>query len=564
MAETTYEAGVKIVFDAMSATGAAANFRKAIQLTQGSVVGLSEKLHRARQSLMGWTAGQLGVGLGLGALIHSSYEANQEMGKLQKSIAGALFGFSNWKTGVDEVTKVKAAMASAKETLDKFEETESRLAIPIEELSGAYRFLAGPAMGKFGLTAAQTTSLTENLAGAAKVLGTDVSSAGMQLTRLLETRNLRGVDPLTNFFRRTIGEGKELKKLAPDKLVALLSTKMATLGPAAQEMSKGMSGTMFRLRDFFRDTIRDIGGPAFKYIAEQTEKFRKALEATVGPGQKLGDVVGSQIVRGLKLVVGFTTTILTHWKEIALIIGGIKIAGMGAGMAGGMLEGISGFTKNLGLATVALGALWMAANAFADWVNKKHEENIEKRAVAAANIPEIADRLMQMRSEGLIGQGGRGNTSIDMYKSQAGVIVKMLQQTGAIGKGGEINRLALSSMVGQMTIDERRQLAKSGIGSAHYTDVTSMTNAFAKELKRIVPFAMARFGERGDLAKTGVPKLEDLTTKKPPKFDFHGNIYINQKFEDADPDNVYVRLKDDIARETNAKTQHEGYSGTEP
>jgi hypothetical protein len=61
----------------------------------------------------------------------------------------------------------------------------------------------------------------------------------------------------------------------------------------------------------------------------------------------------------------------------------------------------------------------------------------------------------------------------------------------------------------------------------------------------------------GPVAPDGVPASKGLTEPGKPSgnnYNFNGPINISQKFEEADPDNVYLRFRDDIEKSAEART----------
>lgn len=564
--ETQYAAGVKITLDASQAEKAAETLAQKTKKATDNINSLRDKTLGAVAGFAKWSASQVGVQLGLMAVAKMAWDDVRALGALEKSITGTIVASANWKDTTTALQMVSVSAAETKNIMAELEEAEGRLAIPVEELAGAFHMLGGTLIGKYGASLKQSTEMTIHAAEMGKVLGQSTEQVGMSITRILETRNIRGVDPISQFFRRTLGAAKDLKKMSPDKLMSTLTGAMTELGPAAEKMSQGFGGTMFRLEDFIKDTLRDIGIPTFKFIAGELETWRKNMEAMLPPGQKISDVLGGKVLAGVKMLregIGF---IVDNWKVLAALVGGFtlsKLIGEAASFASKMSEGIGAITTlssalsggaggagkgllgSIGAVTSAMGPLAIAAGlasaavlALVGWLEKRKDAEI-----AAMN---------QM--------GGASDSAMYLGKGQTAKALRALSRAGLVDAQGNLQGAAIREKLRTGGEGVTQQWAQ-GLGMNKATsgnwspDVVA--EAFSKQFERQRRQNGELWKGLGVTAPVVGDKLGDKTKPDKPVVNntFTGAINIQQKFEEADPDNVYVRFAADLENAALSRTQ---------
>lgn len=574
-----YKAKVVYDIDASGVETGAAKVERSAKSASNALLSLREKVLGTSMSMARWGASQVGVQLGLFAIGRAAYMGAKELEGLNKSMAGTLNASVGWGAAVDPLTRIKASMAEAKTVMGELEEAESRLAIPASELTGAFNQLGGVMIGRYGMAVKDATTLSVNAAGAAKALGVDVSQVSMSMSRILMTKNVRGNDQVSQFFRNNLGNAKELKAMAPEKLLAKMSEKLAGLGPAAEEMSKGLGGTLFRMEDFFQDTLRDIAVPTVKYLGKLVEEWRLKLESVVGDGKKLSEVLADKVLAAAKKIHSIGMLIADNWKAIATVVSGLalskmvsqgwdlakalgegakSIAGIGSTMGGstggtGLLGGLSSFANALGPAVVAVSLLSAGIHTFVQWLENRKDRELKIQG----NLGTVGDSSARALGKAHYGESKAQTEKMLRYASKAGIID---------GKGNLVtdlqNQLSVSGK------DTRRSWAKSlgGISSQAFEGQSDgMQSAlvaerfrqeFAKR-KLAHPELWANLGGAAQTPKdiTGITK--DLLNGKKPKIEqnFTGAIHVHQKFDEADPDNIFIQFKEGLENAGFARVQ---------
>lgn len=246
-----------------------------------------------KQHALGLVVGMTGVGFGLKSVIDASVEGNKEIAGLTKSIAGVQFGFQSWAKGMAPIEQMKHSMSEAAEIVEKLEVAEGRLAMPIQELGNIYKSVAGPAFQKLGLNQEQVLQLTERAAEASRVYGVAGEQAATTISRALLTKNVRGMDAFSQKLKISLGD---MHKLSAPQIYAKIQNELKKLAPAAEFMSQNMMGSLFRIKDFFQDTLRDIGTPLFKHIGDLIGDWQKKLDGTGKSMKQVASEWGEKIV----------------------------------------------------------------------------------------------------------------------------------------------------------------------------------------------------------------------------------------------------------------------------
>jgi len=585
---TDYESKFIVTGETSGAEAAAAKLTDAWKKVQSGAARARDSVLSYTRGLMSSTAAQLGLGLGLGAIVRASYEANKEMGMMRKHITGILVANQNWKAGVSPIMQVTASMRDAKAVTEDLEEAEERLAIPSTELGDAFHQLGGTLMGRYGSSLKQATQMSISAAAASRVLGMDVGSVSASITRLLEARQLsaRAVDPFSNFMRRALGDTKALKAMSPEKLLERISRELRTMDPAAEKMSQTMGGTMFRIQDFLEDTLRDIGGPTFKYIGDQLERWRKLLMASVGDGKTLADVYSQKVLAAVKKIVEVVEYLAGHWKEIAVVIGALEMTKVISGTmawigtlkealttlrtitalsgAGGLAKGAGGAFA--GRALAAAGPLGIAAAGVVGgfMINKGINEQREQSQglLRGQESTEAFKSLFwAMRGRDV----GESADSRSARKDRAQQMLQHLSSLGMIDAQGNLigGQGGLGYHMGYAAEDKDLQtklaqavglkLPQESLGKVGAGAIVETFGDQFRKLKGDFPELWDALGGKKDT----VPDTSTLTKPAKIQATFTGPINIKQEFKEADPDNVFVRFKEDLEREATSRTQSE-------
>lgn len=330
---------------------------------------LSSRFSNSARNMLAMAAGAVGVGLGIGAMTRAVILGNDELEKMEKQVGGTLFAFRDWKKGVDAVTAYRASLRDAKKDyVPVIEAAEELYAVPAQQMAGAIQSLTG-ALGPSGVGEKRILNLATQMGAATKLFGGEATRNAETLGRIWTSGVIptRSQDPFTAFLRSTLSGFGDLKKANPEQVFGAIERAMKRLEPAAKEASVGFSDTIFRIKDFFADTLRDIGGPAFKHITAEIGRWNKALKQTNAEGKTLAEVYSGRVLSGVRGIGSALEFVLSHWKAITAAILGAGLALKGVGIAATLSAGgVAAATLATQLTLVA-GAASLVGGAIAGW-----------------------------------------------------------------------------------------------------------------------------------------------------------------------------------------------------
>lgn len=523
------ELDAQVVLSAEDRASPAANrAADAFSRAQTQVEKFSQSAKNLLKNTLFTAAGAAGIGYGIHGIIGNIIHGRKELETLENAITGVNFAFQEWNQSLSTTDRLKAARQESKAFLGDIENLESRLAIGADRIASAYTDLAGPVYGRLGKSQQDMLGLLTKSAEAAKVFQVDVGMVGDKVAKALSLGVIAGNDPLSRHLQTALGN---MKKLTEEERFRRISKELSGFGKAAEEMSMSMSDVAFRVKDFFGDFIRDAGGPVMTYILEKIDGWRKKLEQTTSTGRKLSDVYGEKILTFFKKAEEVVGTLLKYWKEIAILVGGIKLGGMVGGAAGGLGDimqafagplgaagqGLSNFAGKLSVGVGALGAFYAGLSFAAKQVDAWQSRNLaaQDKAQQVAQVVSATNEKAAYdiaKSMGLI-DAQTGKVTVSMQGLQRGFdrmdeeVVRRLG--GKLGFGGAVEEKA-----GEIFARHLEDLSKK-----HF----------------VKPSLDAEVAQPSAIHPKGIRKAQ-ITQN-------FGNVYVQQDFKEGDPDRVFIRMK---------------------
>jgi hypothetical protein len=564
------------------AAPAAEHIAKAFERVHHVSEGTIHKLEEITRHTAVAGLGLMGLGYGFHALSEKLSDNNLELENAAKKIAGVQFTFSGWAKGTSGQQKWAESLAEGKEVVDKLEVSESKLKMGRDELSSVYK--SAFALGeRHNLSQRQMIGVTEKLGAVQKVLGVGAEFASMQISRMVLSGKVRGFDDFSKTLRFAIGDMKAFAKLSEEKRFEKIQKAMGDIMPAAEGMGRGVQGSLFDIKKTFNDLTRDLSGPLFEEVTKELGQWAKKISEIRENGKGLAQEYGDKLVGVFHSLEKSTGFMAEHWKAIALIFASSKLGGaLGVGMGGagagmGLGELLSGsksrgsmgellsdsrsFSTRLGVASGGLGAftgkllaaapaltaLYVAANAAADWMNSRHEANMAERAkldlgaINALHGGAATAGYLQMT-----GLGGKGGVDKDAA-------------VRAFAAMGDAERSRWAEKLDQKIT---KYVASGGVYGAGIGTMQTMLNtnpeALAEAFGKSVAYTLMResplFGHG-----LGVLTGDDMLgwgkgvgggSKVARKADVNINVAsltITQDFKQADPDRIFHRIPGDIA-----------------
>ena len=536
----------------------------------------------ARNAATGALA-SVGLGFGLHSVFEKAEEANMEMARINKSVAGAQFALQGWRPGLSVVDKMTYSMKQSVEVGKELHEQALELREPIEQMGQVYNSVAAIGFGRLGMSQKQVLDLTEELAAASKVYGISAEEAVMTVNRALITGHIRAVGPFGIALRDALdfehhkGGKHGGAKLTTEQMFARMEGALKSMVPAAKMMGKDMAGSMSEAKMLVDEMLRDLTGPMFKEQTKSLSEWVEKIRTVKDDGKSILSVYGEKIAGVFQELKGATAFIVDHWKSLLALYAASKFASFASGFAGktGALNtaGIAGkvgdavgiamqpglqstmskfasLAAKTGMVTEALGGLYLGLQQGAKWLDEWQTDHIQKQArfgadsaLAGVQGKQAARHMESFRD---LVEGGGFRTDWKDISSKA--VEAMASYQAAYGsdiikKTGEVDRSKLKEAWEQMTSDTRARQA-TGLGLAS----TATGEQFVEKLGELTKMLSGML--------PGLPK-ESLSPNVPravPRG--HGdiniqNLTITQDFKEADPDRVFHKVTNEISNLAN-------------
>lgn len=529
--------------------------------------GMRERIGEFRREQGLTTVAALGLGYGIGSWVDKIKEANAEFGHNQKGIAGMLAGSLAFKSGTDEVEKYNRSLVLSKDITQELDDTAARFNMQLDDTAASYKSVM-TATSAMGLTQKQVMELTEDSIATAKRYGEAGERSATAIARALQTGTVRGFEPFDIKLRSVLGN---MKKLNQAQRFEHIEKALRGSMQIADAMSGGISGALGRAQHVVQDLLRDATGPLFKEIAKSLEAWSKHIRDIGKDGKPMVEMFGEKLVKAFHILQDVSKFIREHWVAIGAVFAGIKAGGMltsaagalgGLGQSlggiralsglGGAASGLGGMLGTLGAVAPALGGIVTAAGLAAIALHGVYEEwqGRKKQAADLGGFFDEMGKVTQTRQYLKAHQAGLTPDQIEAGKAyaqaHAAAAMEVLKQKNML-EDGVLAMQKFNGVMDAMSDDVRQNFAKK-LGMGGLGDVSSgMLGAAAAELlnhtQQLVTHA-------------ATPVTDDKALKFAKQINnFNGGIHITQKFEDQDPDRIFVRFKTGLEREVSSRTQ---------
>lgn len=513
---------------------------------------LKEKMGEFRRETGLSTLGALGLGVGIGSWVEHAKEVNAEFGHTQKAIAGVLAGSLKFEKGASEVDRYRRSLVLSKDITEELEETSVKYGTTLDDMQAAYRTVVAAA-GPMHLSQRQIMQLTKESAATGKAFGADGVEAAGAVARALQTGRVKGIDPFSISLRNAAGNMQHLSQAA--RLQHLEKALRGSM-QVAEEMNNGIDGSLARARQTVDSVFRGATAPLFHEVALDLSAWAKHLKEARDNGRPLIEDVSGKLVSGLHAVEAVSGFIKDHWISIGAVFAGLKagqiatsiggaLGGAGAAMGayGGGLSGLGGAFGMIGKLAPAFGGIVTAAGlaaialhgVYEEWQGRKKQagelggffDEIGKAAKTSAYVRKHNSELSPYQIEGVKKEAA----------AHAQAAAEILKQKGLF-ENGAISLEKFNGVMDSMSDDVKRSFAGKIPGAGDLSS-SGQLGALAAE---ILQQSMAQQAAATSSA------IDDTNRKVngPPIQNFNGGIHIQQKFEDADPDRVFLRFKSDL------------------
>jgi hypothetical protein len=380
----------------------------------------------------------------------------------------------------------------------------------------------------------------------------------MGIARMISQRVLPRTGEFGQAMRALMGD---IKKLKPEQVFERFMQRTKEMPAMAAMMSTSLDDMIKRLRQLVGDTLRDIGMPTIKWITQKLGEWVKHLKEASETGKPLIQAYSEKLLKAVQTIADLSGKVFSHWKEIALIWGSSKVAsflsgmgglaGIGSKLGGFGLGGIGaaagqGFGAFLGALPGAAGTLAVftvavqtAADALVDFAleGKAKEATAEGFGPAFKALGEAAKAEEYMRKHSSRLTSEEVELTKERIRDQTRIAGKVFKSAGMLDPSGAGVSPAFEHVLKSAATDSLKTMATS-IGQSALADQPGMLAAFASEFYRrhVVPTDV--------VAKTA-EKPSEIHGKKPPVTNI-GTLNLVQKFDEQDPDRIFVRFHDGL------------------
>lgn len=534
-------------------SGAVSKMAAAFDAGAKRVERFREKVGAFRREQGLTTLAALGLGYGIGSWIEKIKEANAEFGRNQKGIAGILASSLAFNKSTSEIERYNRSLALSKGITQELDDTAARFNMQLDDTATAYKSVM-VATGALGLSQKQVMDLTTASLATAKRFGETGERSATAIARALQTGTVRGFEPFDIKLRSVLGN---MKKLTQAQRFEHIERALKGSMQIADAMSGGIGGSLARAQHVVQDLLRNATGPLFGEISKSLADWSKHIKATADGGKTLVSTFSDKLVKGFHLMQDASKWIKDHWISIAAVFATIKateltkewgasLKGMGAGMGGGIGGAFGGVGSGLaklgaGILPVvgALATFKVAIDAVVDLINEKISKAMDKQE--RANV-----------SAGALGVLGKMAGLGALTSAQDRAARRQIQDLGKAGivHGGAIDREGLKEAIRTMDFDRRKSFLSGMDITPPPARVADQVDFVAKQIMDRIGGFVSSFADRA-ASSTSDDKIRFAKQIN----NFNGGIHITQKFEDQDPDRVFLRFVSDLERQATSRTQ---------
>lgn len=531
--------------------------------------GLKEKFAEFRSESRLMAASMLGVGFGLGAWFEKAKEATGGFERARKSMAGLMAETMNFPSHMSGIERYNASTKMATEITESLENTVRQYGGTLDEATAGFKQLTA-SVAPMHLTQEQLLGLYGKVAAAAKVSGMDQAQAAEIAGRAIMTGAVRPVGVLGKMLYQALhAHGKLTKQMTGAARIKLVEGALGEQAPIADLMSQAIPDNLRRIQMDVEKVFRRLAGPVFGAVSKELKSWAEHLEKAEKGSRPLIDIWGDKLKGAFMTIKDVSGFLVDHWKVLAGIWATFKVGSMAGGAAGalgsigqaigggiggamGMFgKGLADMAGAMGPVVMGLGLFKIALDALLSWVDQEIDKGreITTHGVAMSGAAGVLQHLAGI---------GAGPLSAQQERFGAGA-VKELIKSGALNQAGAFDRGAAIANVAHLDNATKERLADElgirvkGLPVSQMA-ATQFADALANKLAPILA-AHPEFlpGAKKAEAATEVDTSK-LKTKGTQIGPFTGPITIQQKFDDVDPDRVWIGTKRGIEEEAERRT----------
>lgn len=533
-----------------------ARIEKGFKALEHSTERLRERFNEFGRELRGNTAALLGIGFGIGAVVEKTKEATASFEEAQDSVQALVANTMQWPKALTPLDRWNASAKLSAETTEALEDTVRDYGGSLTDAVAGFKELTAT-VSPMKLTQEELIGLYQKVSASAKAAGISASQAADIVGKAILTGNVRASRETgqlgVQLYQALHAHAKLVKSMNGTQRLGLVEKALGDQEAVAKAMSKNWDDSWRKVAYDIEKLVRRVGGPLFERVERTLLGWSKAIEKAEVGSRPLLNVWGDKLVSAFETIQSASGFIVDHWKVLAGIWASFKVGSMANGIGGGLAgiaaavggniggamglfgKGLSGMAGAMGPVVLGLGAFKLALDAVIGWIEAKvdkHREIVEHGQFSMGDL----QTLQHLPAMGPLSKAqeniGRG-------------IVKDLVKTGALGAGGQFDRSAAAINFSRMGGKELENVADAlGIRTkglpVSAMAASQFADAFASKLAPILsahPELLPGYKQAEAAASIDTKNLKTKGVQIGP---FTGAITINQKFDDVDPDRVWV------------------------
>lgn len=416
------------------------------------LTGIGEAASRAEKSTGSLKDALLGLGAAIGAsALFSKGKAafidfNSDIEQSKMSIAAVSRMFSPGQT-------FEQAMSGATATFGRYQEAAKASTATTKDFLNMHQALV-PSFAAAGIAGQRLEKVVQDATVAAPILLPGMGDAAGYFARDLQSMlkgQVASKDQAAMMLIKAMGLDKETfnKKAGESTEFAVETIQKAmtklTGGGVKQGLEKSFSGVLSTLEDTLQILGGEAGEPIFKLVTQEIASWNEWLTQNQYIVESIKRDVSGALVTGFHSIKGFVQYLVQN-KDTFLMLGslwaslkGVQVVGGAVGGLGEMASSfrrmgseteatVSGLGKLAGQAAnsaMALAGLYVAAQAFAEWVDASHKSSV----TGDANVGALKGQI------GIALGSKAGNKDI-----AAGAVASQLREAGVLNAAGVVDR----------------------------------------------------------------------------------------------------------------------------
>ena len=530
--------------------------------------GLSHLMDRAKDKARELSHSLLGVaaGVGIGAGIYETGKRIYEMGEFAETSEYKLSALAQ-TFGMVKPGDISGGLKIAADMMKELQSASENAGVSFTQFLPTFTSLAMQGR-ESGVSLNQTLSVLKSMAPAAQLLGTNISELGQQIQMGIAGRIPRSLILLLQQEGMTAQQYEQLKILQrigstgqpiAKHFMSILESVTKTKSALSLQQAYLLTtpAIVNRIKDTFDKVYMSVGHIVLAKLDVYFEHVAEWMTQNQDKITIIAEKVGTDIVKGLQLMVRLLEFASKHWKAILATTMAYKaLTGLGGlATASGVIGGAVGEAGAVGGIGTMIGKMISSTgvgSGFAVLIQVLSKASMGLSSLAGAMDAVALGPIVAFGAAiaALIAAFGILGYAIYSYKKISAIYAANKQQeitsdlkyisdmNTVLGRGGKLNEMQI-----QLYNQATKYLHQAGVAVPTAPATTKISAAIPK--MSLLDIATKGFHEGKEEAK----KTPIETSKKADTIqNFYGDLTFHQDFKDVTPDKVMMHIVDQFER----------------